>query len=118
MQVVDWPVTHGDLVDALDPSKGRAECSGDVTADGEQAGGLLVIEFGEIVCVRLPHHNGVSRNSWIEGQHDAHIVVLGDAMLRAEYVAFGEFAAVVTDSAIEEVAHSLTNLRSPLSPLE
>ena len=87
--MVDWPVAHGDLVDPLNSGEGRAERTGDVATDSEQMGGLFVVEFGEIVSVRLLHHDGVSRCSWIEGQDDPDIIVLSDAMLRAEDVAFG-----------------------------
>lgn len=110
-------VAHADLVDPLNTGQRRTERSGHVAADCEQPRSGTVVEFGEVVGVRLPHHDGVSGNAGIGGEHDSDVCFVGDQMLRAEDVSAGQLLTLVTNAAFVQVEHTLADFGSSLLPL-
>lgn len=116
VKVIDGPVAHGDLVDPLDVSQREAKCTCHIATGGEESGGCGIVELGEVMDVWLPHHDGVSRDSWIGCQDDSDIFVISDQMLRAEHVGVGQLSALIADTVFVQGDHSFADLSSSVLP--
>ena len=84
VEMVHRTVAHRDEVDAFHSRQRLCHGAGDVAAQCEQCCCLGLVQFGEVVPVRLPHHDGVPGRSWIERQYSFGVLGLHNDVLLAE----------------------------------